>query len=186
MKIQIDKLTTPIVSPAVVISVGEWDEANLITLAWVARVVSEPPVMSISIRPSRHSFTLIEKIGEFVINVPSTDLIREIDYCGTRTGKKTNKWEVLNLTKQKGVNVRVPLIEEFPMNIECMVTKKIEYGTHMIYLGEVLAVHVEESLLKDGKIDPMKQDQIVYTARNYYGLTKEPIERQAFSVRKNG
>ncbi|MBY9005074.1 MAG: flavin reductase family protein [Candidatus Lokiarchaeota archaeon] len=182
MKVQIDKSTTPIVSPAVVISVGDWDNANLITLAWVARVVSEPPVMSVSIRPSRHSFTLIEKLGEFVINIPNSDLIREMDYCGTRTGRKTNKWEDLNLTKQKGEKVSVPLIKEFPMNIECKVTKRVEYGSHMIYLGEVITVHVEEGLLKDGKIDPLSQDQIVYIARNYYGLTKEPLERQAFSV----
>jgi flavin reductase (DIM6/NTAB) family NADH-FMN oxidoreductase RutF len=70
------------------------------------------------------------------------------------------------------------------MNIECKVTKRIEYGTHVIYLGEVLQVHVEESLLKNGKIDPLKQDQIVYTSQNYYGLIKEPFERQAFSVNK--
>ena len=182
MKKLIDKSTTPIVSPAVVISVGEWDNANLITLAWVARVVSEPPVMSVSIRPSRHSFNLIEKLEEFAINIPNSKLIREMDYCGTRTGKKTNKWEDLNLTKQKGNFISVPLIKEFPINIECKVTKKFEYGTHKIYLGEVVAVHVEETLLKEGKIDPFSQDQIVYTARNYFGLTKEPLEKQAFSV----
>lgn len=185
MKKLIDKSTTPIVSPAVVISVGDWEDANLITLAWVARVVSEPPVMSISIRPSRHSFNLIEKLEEFVINVPNSTFIREMDYCGTRTGKKTNKWKDLNLTKQKGENVSVPLIKEFPINIECKVTKKIKYGTHMIYLGEVVAVHVEETLLKDGKINPLSQDQLVYTARNYYVLKKEPLEKQAFSVHSN-
>ena len=184
MKIQIDKSTTPIISPAVVISVGDWDKANLITLAWVARVVSEPPVMSISIRPSRYSYHLIEELKEFVINVPTSNLIREMDYCGTRTGKKTNKWEDLNLAKQRGVRVSVPLIKEFPMNIECKVTKRVEYGTHIIYLGEVVMVHVDDTLLKNGKIDPLSQDQIIYTARNYYGLTKEPLERQAFSVNK--
>jgi flavin reductase (DIM6/NTAB) family NADH-FMN oxidoreductase RutF len=184
MKIQIDKSTTPIISPAVVISVGDWDNANLITLAWVARVVSEPPVMSISIRPSRYSYALIEELKEFVINIPNSGLIREMDYCGTRTGKTTNKWGDLKLTKQKGIIVNVPLIKEFPMNIECKVTKRVEYGTHVIYLGEVLAVHVEEILLKNGKIDPLNQDQIIYTARNYYRLLKEPLEKQAFSVNK--
>lgn len=183
MKIQIDKSTTPIVSPAAVISTGDWDEANLITLAWVARVVSEPPVMSISIRPSRHSFSLIEKLGEYVINVPSADNIREMDFCGTRTGKKINKWEELNLTKEKGLHVEVPLIKEFPINIECKVIKKVEHGTHVIYLGEVLAVHVDENMMKNDKLDPLKQNQIVYIARNYYGLIKEPLERQAFSLK---
>ena len=184
MKKQIDNSTTPIVSPAVVISVGDWENANLITLAWVARVVSEPPVMSISIRPSRHSTSLIKKLGEFVINVPNSSLIEEMDYCGTRTGKKTNKWNDLNLTKQKGVKVSVPLIKEFPMNIECKVVKNFEYGTHIIYFGEVVAVHVEDYLLTNGKIDRKIQDQIIYIARNYYGLKSEPLEKQAFSVNK--
>jgi flavin reductase (DIM6/NTAB) family NADH-FMN oxidoreductase RutF len=183
MKIQIDKTTTPIVSPAAVISVGNWEEANLITLAWVARVVSEPPVMSISIRPSRHSFPLIEKLGEYVINVPSTENIREMDFCGTRTGKKINKWNELKLTKEKGIHVKVPLIKEFPINIECKVIKNLKHGTHSIYLGEVLAVHVDEKMLKVDKLDPLKQNQIVYIAGNYYGLIKEPLERHGFSMK---
>ncbi len=183
MKIQINKTTTPIVSPAVVVSVGEWDEANLITLAWVARVVSEPPVMSISIRPSRHSTSLIKKLGEYVINVPDANQIREMDFCGTRTGKRVDKWKELNLTKENGSKVKVPLIKEFPINIECKVINKLEHGTHIIYFGEVQVVHVDEKLLIDDKIDPLKQNQIVYIARNYYGLIKEPLERQAFSLK---
>lgn len=184
MKIQINKDTTPIVSPAVVISVGDWDEANLITLAWVARVVSEPPVMSVSIRPSRHSYSLIEQLGEYVINVPFVHQVREMDFCGTRTGKKVNKWEELSLTKEKSSNVSVPRIKEFPINIECKVIEKIKLGTHVIYLGEVMAVNVEESLLKEGKIDPLNQNRIVYVARNYYTLQQTPIQRQSFSLKE--
>lgn len=183
MKVQIEKSTTPIVSPAVVISVGKWDEANLITLAWVARVVSNPPIMSISIRPSRHSFSLIEKLEEFVINVPSTDNIQQMDYCGTRTGREVNKWEELDLTKEKATQVEVPLIAEFPINIECKVINKLTHGTHKIYLGEVLAVHVEESMITNNRLEPSKQNQIAYVSGNYYGLTKEPIERHGFSLK---
>lgn len=183
MKVTIEKSITPIVSPAVVISVGKWDEANLITLAWVARVVSDPPVMSISIRPSRHSFSLIEKLEEFVINVPSTDNIQQMDYCGTRTGREVNKWEELNLTKEKATQVEVPFIKEFPINIECKVINKLEHGTHKIYLGEVLAVHVDESMIKNNRLDPLKQNQIVYVSGNYYGLIKEPLERHGFSLK---
>ncbi|TFG06549.1 MAG: flavin reductase family protein [Promethearchaeota archaeon] len=183
MKKQINKSTTPIISPAVVISVGNWDEANLITLAWVARVVSEPPVMSISIRPSRHSTSLISKVEEYVINVPSAEQVREIDFCGTRTGKKKDKWKELSLTKEKGLIVKVPIIKEFPINIECKVIKTIEHGTHVIYLGEVEAVQVDENLLKKDKLDPLKQDQIVYINGNYYALRREPIARQGFSTK---
>jgi flavin reductase (DIM6/NTAB) family NADH-FMN oxidoreductase RutF len=183
MKLEIKKTTTPIVAPAVVISVGNWDNSNLITLAWVARVVSEPHVMSISIRPSRHSTSLIEKLEEYVINVPNSNLVREMDFCGTRTGKKIDKWKALNLTKQKSSRVSVPSIKEFLINIECKVIKKLELGTHIIYFGEVLAVKVGEELLKDGKLDPLKQNQIAYIPRNYYGLISKPLEKQGFSLK---
>ena len=183
MKTQIKNTITPIVSPAVVVSVGEWEESNLITLAWVARVVSEPPIMSISIRPSRYSFSLIEKLKEFVINVPSTNNIEEMDFCGTRTGRKVNKWEELKLTKEKASHINVPLIKEFPINIECNVIERMEHGTHVIYLGEVLAVHVDEGMLKDDKLDPMKQNQIVYIAGNYYEQMRKPLERHGFTLK---
>ncbi len=182
MKKQIDNDITPIPSPAVVISVGSWEKSNLITLAWVARVVSEPPIMSISIRPSRYSHALIEELGEYVINIPFNDQLRETDFCGTRTGKKINKWEELGLTKEKGSRVQVPLIQEFPINIECKIVKKISLGTHDIYLGEVLEVHVRDDLLENGKLNPSKQKQIIYIARNYYGLNINPLEKQGFSL----
>jgi len=181
MKTQVKKTLTPIISPAVVVSVGDWDKANLITLAWVGRVVSNPPIMSISIRPSRHSFSLIEELNEFVINVPFTGNIKQVDFCGTRTGKKVDKWDALNLTKEKATKISVPLVKEFPINIECTVVKNLEIGTHMIYLGEVQAVNVEEKLLNNGQLDPSQQDQIVYIPQNYYKL-KKAIETQGFSL----
>jgi flavin reductase (DIM6/NTAB) family NADH-FMN oxidoreductase RutF len=184
MKVQINKSTTPIVSPAVVVSVGNWDQSNLITLAWVARVVSKPPIMSVSIRPSRYSHSLIQKQEEYVINIPNKAQVEMVDFCGTHTGKKVDKWKALNLTKQKASKVKVPLIKEFPMNIECKVIKKIKLGTHIIYMGEVQAVHIEENLIKNNELDPYKQDQIVYIARNYYNIMKEPVHKQGFSLNK--
>ncbi|MFO7797766.1 MAG: flavin reductase family protein [Promethearchaeati archaeon] len=181
MKTQVKKTLTPIISPAVVVSVGDWDNANLITLAWVGRVVSKPPIMSISIRPSRYSFSLIEELNEFVINVPFTENVKQVDFCGTRTGKKVDKWDALNLRKEKATKISVPLIKEFPINIECTVVKKLEIGTHMIYLGEVQAVNVEEKLLHNGQLDPSQQDQVVYIPQNYYKL-KDAIEIQGFSL----
>jgi len=184
MKVQINKTTTPIVSPAVVISVGNWEESNLITLAWVARVNSEPPVMSVSIRPSRHSYSFIEKTREYVINVPLAHQIREMDFCGTRSGRDMDKWKELNLTKEKASNVSVPLIKEFPINIECKVIDTINLGSHVIYLGEVLAVNVEEELLINNRLNPLKEDQIAYIAGTYYGLIKEPLKKHGFSFKE--
>ncbi|MBD3341712.1 MAG: flavin reductase family protein [Candidatus Lokiarchaeota archaeon] len=183
MKVQIDNSTTPIVSPAVVISVGDWEKSNLITLAWVARVVSEPPVMSISIRPSRFSHSLIEDTKEYVINVPFTAQARHIDFCGTRTGKKVDKWKELGLTREKAQKVGVPIIKEFPINIECHLIDKMIKGTHHIYFGEVLAVDVDQEIIENGKIVPTKQDQIAYIARNYYSLRENPVGKQGFSLK---
>ncbi|TFF98001.1 MAG: flavin reductase family protein [Promethearchaeota archaeon] len=183
MKVQINKNTTPIVSPAVVVSVGTGDESNLITLAWVARVVSKPPVMSISIRPTRYSFPILEDLKEYVINVPFSEHVRDVDFCGTRTGKKVNKWEELGLTKEKASKVQVPLIKEFPINIECKVVQTMNYGSHKLFFGEVQAVNVAEELTDDGKLISNKLDEIVYIPRNYHSLKKEPLEKQGFSVK---
>jgi len=182
MKVQINKATTPIVSPAVVVSVGTGTDSNLITLAWVARVVSKPPVMSISVRPSRHSFSLLNDLEEYVINVPFSNQVRETDFCGTRTGKKINKWKELGLTQEKATKVQVPLIQEFPINIECEVIQTVEHGTHVLFLGEVQAVNVAEELTDNGKLIPERLDEVVYIPRNYYGLKKEPLETQGFSI----
>ncbi len=182
MKVQINTSTTPIVSPAVVISVGTWENSNLITLAWVARVVSKPPVMSVSVRPSRFSFGFIEELKEYVINVPFSNQVKEVDFCGTRTGKQINKWEELGLTKERASNIQVPLIKEFPINIECEVIKKIKHGTHVLFLGEVQAVNVNEEITDNGNLVPEKLDEVVYIPRNYYSLKKEPLNRQGFSV----
>ncbi|TXT64113.1 MAG: Flavoredoxin [Promethearchaeota archaeon] len=183
MKIQINKNTTPIVSPAVVISMGKWEETNLITLAWVARVVSSPPIMSISIRPSRHSHQLIETLGEYVINVPSKEQVEVVDFCGTRSGKKIDKWKELQLTKQKALKIQVPLIKEFPINIECKVIKKIMLGTHHIYLGEVMAVHVDEEFIDETELDSTRLSQIVYFDRKYHSTNTNILQRQGFSLK---
>jgi flavin reductase (DIM6/NTAB) family NADH-FMN oxidoreductase RutF len=182
MKVQINKGTTPIVSPAVVVSVGEGNKSNLITLAWVARVISKPPVMSISVRPSRHSYPLLEDLEEYVINVPFSKQVREVDYCGTRTGKKINKWKELELTKEKASKVQVPLVKEFPINIECNVIQTIKHGSHKLFLGEVQAVHVAEEITEDKKLIPEKLDEIVYIAGNYFSLKKEPLDTHGFSL----
>lgn len=176
----------PVVMPAVVVSVGGWDEANLITLAYVGKVAAEPHVMSISIRPSRHSFSLIEELGEFGINVPgaSPEHLHAVDYCGTRTGRKVDKWKELNLTKQKAEKIRVPLIREFPWNFECRVVNRIGIGTHVCYLGEVLAVHASKDTLRGENPDPTKQDQVAYIAGHYYRLETPPCEKQGFSQKR--
>ena len=168
--------------PAAVISVGRGDAANLITLAYVGKVCSKPPVIAISIQPRRHSYQLIENHGEFVINYPTYEQLREMDYCGTRSGRDVNKWEELNLTKEKASVVEVPLVKEFPWNMECKVINRTELGSHVCYFGEVVAVHSDEQFIKNNTLDPDKFKCFAYISGNYIELKKGVIGRHGFSL----
>ena len=130
-KVTLSKGTTTFPMPAAVISVGVGDVANLITLAYVGKVCLNPPIIAIGINTKRHSFKLIEEHDEFVINYPTIDQLKEMDYCGTRSGRDVNKWEQLGLTKEKGKVVQVPLVKEFPWNIECKVVNRLELVSHI-------------------------------------------------------
>ena len=120
-KIILSPKITAFPMPSAVITVGTGDEANLVTLAYVGKVCLDPPIIAISIQPKRHSYKLIESHNEFVINYPSTQQLKHTDYCGTRSGRDVNKWKDLNLTKEKASIVKVPMIKEFPLNMECRV-----------------------------------------------------------------
>jgi flavin reductase (DIM6/NTAB) family NADH-FMN oxidoreductase RutF len=169
--------------PAAVISVGIGEEANLITLAYVGKVCLKPPIIAISINPKRHSYKLIEKHGEFVINYPAKDQLREMDYCGTRSGRDVNKWNELNLTKEQGAVIEVPMVKEFPWNMECKVIKRVELGSHVCYFGEVVATHSDEKLVTNKSLDPEKFNCFTYINGNYIGLENRVLETHGFSMR---
>ena len=168
--------------PSAVITVGTGDEANLITLAYVGKVCLEPPIIAISIQPKRHSYKLIESHNEFVINYPSTQQLKHTDYCGTRSGRDVNKWIDLNLTKEKASIVKVPMIKEFPLNMECRVIKKLKFGSHVCYFGEVLATHCSSEYISNDTIDPANIDTFTYLSGNYIPLEKKVIGRHGFSI----
>ncbi len=167
--------------PASVISVGTGEEANLITLAYVGKVCLNPPIIAISIQPKRHSYQLIEEHGEFVINYPTIEQLRETDYCGTRSGRDVNKWNELNLTKEEASIVKVPMIKEFPWNMECKVIKRIELGSHICYFGEAVAVHTDPYYIKNGNLDPEKINSFAYLSGFYIELKKDILGTHGFS-----
>lgn len=169
--------------PAAVISVGIGEEANLITLAYVGKVCAKPPTIAISLRPMRHSYGLIEKHGEFVINYPTKDQLKEMDYCGTRSGRDVNKWKELNLTKELGEVVKVPMVKEFPWNMECKVIKRVELGSHVCYFGEVVATHSDEKLVTNDRLDPEKFNCFAYINGNYIGLENRVLKTHGFSMK---
>ena len=172
--------------PVVMVSCGETlDEYNIITVAWTGTVCSNPPMCYISLRKERHSYDIIKRTGQFVINLVTTDLVSRTDWCGVRSGKKFNKFLETDLTPVKASKVKAPLIYECPVNIECEVKQIIPLGTHDMFLAEVVAIHADERLF-DRKTDELqlyKANLAAYSHGQYFGLGKI-LGKFGFSVQK--
>lgn len=184
MKKLIKKGTYLFPTPAAMISCACTDTTpNIITLAWVGVVCSEPPVLSISVRPGRHSHRLIRESGVFVVNIPREDQLRELDYCGMASGRDVDKFAELGLTAVAGSQVAAPLIKECPVNLECRVIDMKNLGAHDLFLGEIVAVHMDEEVMNDkGDIDISRLRPIAYCpqAAQYWNL-KETIGKYGFT-----
>ncbi|KPL00708.1 MAG: hypothetical protein AMJ91_03445 [candidate division Zixibacteria bacterium SM23_73_3] len=150
--------------PAVMVSCQKKGERpNIITLAWVGVVCSEPPMVGIAIRKNRFSFDIIKESKEFVLNVPRGGLLKATDWCGTTSGKEVDKFTECALTPIKGTEVDVPLIEECPVNLECAVKQILDLGSHCLFIGEIVATHVDsEYLNKNDEPDVGKMSLFCY------------------------
>jgi len=151
----------------------EAGKANLITIAWCGIVASNPPLISVSIRPSRHSHRLIATEREFVVNIPTKDILKEADFCGMHSGKDTDKIKDCGFTSIPASKISSPMIKECPVNIECKLKDVLRFGSHDMFIGEVLAVHADDSILKkDGKMDYSKARPFVFNHGEYWDLGK--------------
>lgn len=171
--------------PAVLISVADKaGNSNLFTVAWTGTICSDPPMVSISVRPERYSYHMIEETGEFVINLTTEELAFATDYCGVKSGKDTDKWQEMKLTKIPGAQVNVPMVGESPVNIECRVTEKRELGTHHMFMAEVVAVHADEKYMDEkGRFHFNDAKPIVYSHGRYLSVGEE-IGSFGYSVKK--
>ena len=171
--------------PAVMVSVrGKNGEDNIITVAWAGTVCTNPPMVSISVRPERYSYQMIKESGAFVINLTTEDLCYATDYCGVRSGRDVDKFKEMKLTPMPAEKISAPLIKESPVNIECKVTQTIPLGTHDMFLAEVVAVHADEAYMDEkGKFSFTKAQPLVYSHGTYFTLGKE-IGTFGYSVRK--
>lgn len=170
--------------PAVMVSCGNIDKPNIITIAWTGIINTDPAMTYISVRKERYSHSLINENKEFVINLVSKDLVRAADYCGVRSGRNENKFEKMGLTVEKAQNVSVPLIKESPISIECKVEKVIELGTHDMFMARILSVDVDEKYLDEsGKFDMEKCNLVAYSHGQYYTLG-DRLGKFGFSVEK--
>ena len=159
--------------PAVMVSCGFQGISNIITVAWTGTVCTNPPMVYISVRPERYSYELIKNSGEFVINLTTKELAYAMDFCGVRSGRDVDKWELLHLTKRMGEKVKAPLIEESPVNIECRVDRILELGSHHMFLANVEGVHVNRDLIGEkGKLCLEKAGLIAYSHGFYHDLGK--------------
>jgi Conserved protein/domain typically associated with flavoprotein oxygenases, DIM6/NTAB family len=171
--------------PVVMVSCADKEgKPNIITLAWAGTVNSDPPMVSISVRKERYSFDLIKEKGEFVINLPTKKLVFATDFCGVKSGRDIDKFETMSLTPEAASKVGVPIIKECPLNLECVVKQSIELGSHVMFLAEVVATNVEESLLdENGKLDLNRAELICYSHGEYFPLGK-PLGFFGYSVAK--
>lgn len=146
-------------------------KSNIITIAWAGVACSDPPTIGIAIRPGRYSHGIIKQGGEFVVNVPSMDILKETDGCGVVSGRDVDKFEKFGLTQVPSAKVKPPLIKECPVNIECRVKNVVSLGAHDLFLGEVVAVHVEGEILDEkGNIDYRRACPFVYNQGEYWSI----------------
>lgn len=145
---------------------------NVITLAWVGTVCSQPPLVAISVRPSRHSHALIAQSREFVINIPSEEQAVQMDYCGQVSGRDVDKFARCGFTPREASRLQyAPLIAECPVNLECQVRQIQELGSHDLFIAEVVAVHADREILGENqRINHQAVKPLCYVGNSYYGL----------------
>ena len=171
--------------PVVMVTVA--DEAgndNIITVAWAGTVCTNPPMVSISVRPERYSYTMLCDTKEFVINLTTEKLVRATDNCGVKSGREVDKFKETGLTREKAEFVKAPMIRESPVSIECRVTEVKKLGSHDMFLAEVLAVHADEEYMdENNRFDLNRARPLVYSHGEYLGTGKK-LGTFGYSVKK--
>ncbi len=155
-------------TPAALIACSSGKEQNIIPLAWVGVVNSSPPMVSIAVRPNRHSYKMIKQTGEFTINIPREDQVDVVDGCGTASGRDLEKFEHFNLTPVNGALSSAPMIKECPISMECTLKHSLELESHTVFIGQVVSSYVEEGVLDEkGSIDFERCSILGFCSGNY-------------------
>ncbi len=171
--------------PAVLVSCGATpEEYNVLTVSWTGTICSNPPMCYVSIRPERHSYDIIKRTGAFVINLTNRDIEFATDFCGVKSGRECNKFEMANLTPQKAEFVDAPIVLESPVSIECKVVEVKPLGSHDMFIAEVVNVVVEDSYLQEnGQLDMAAMNLLAYNHGQYFDVTN-PRGFFGWSIRK--
>lgn len=170
--------------PPVLVSCGTMEAPNVLTIAWTGTLNTKPAKTYISVRPERFSYPLIKESGEFVINLPTSALVRSIDLCGVKSGKDTDKWEAAGLTPQAASQLSAPMVAESPVSIECKVCEVVPLGTHDMFIADIVAVNVADDLIdQNGRLHIERAGLCAYAHGQYFALGKK-IGDFGFSVKK--
>lgn len=171
--------------PAVMVSVTDKEgKSNIITVAWAGTVCTNPPMVSISVRPSRYSYQILEETGEFVINLTNESLVKACDYCGVVSGRDIDKFAKTGLTPIPMEHVHAMGIDESPVNMECKITEKRELGSHTMFIAEVVGVTVDDQYMDEtGKFHINESGLVMYSHGEYFALGKK-LGKFGYSVKK--
>lgn len=171
--------------PVVMVSAADKESRDdIITVAWAGTVCTNPPMVSISIRPERYSYHMIRETGEFVINLTTEELAFATDYCGVKSGRDVDKFKETGLTREKAEKVKAPMIAEAPVSIECKVKEIRELGSHHMFIAQVAAVHADEKYMDEkNRFDLNRARPIVYSHGEYLGTGKK-LGTFGYSVKK--
>lgn len=171
--------------PVVMVSMADKKgNYNIITIGWAGTICTNPPMVSISVRPERYSYPILQETGEFVINLTTRELAYATDFCGVKSGRDVDKFKELGLTALPASNVGAPLIAESPVNIECRVRQVMPLGSHHMFMADVAAVHADEKYMDEKhKFHLEKAEPIVYS-HGAYLVCGEQLGTFGYSVRK--
>ena len=170
--------------PPALVTVGTMENPNVLTIGWTGILNTIPPKTYISVRKERHSFGMLMNTKEFVINLPSADLVKAVDFCGIRSGKDLDKFKEMNLTPIPAEKVSAPLISQCPLHLECKVTETVDLGTHTMFLADIVGTDVaQECINKDGKLEIEKCNLLAYAHGTYFTLGKQ-LGTFGYSVKK--
>ena len=161
-------------SPVAMISCGSMERSNIATIAWTGILNSEPMIIYVSIRPSRFSNEIIRQTKEFVVNLPNEEMVRIVDFCGTKSGRDADKFKICNLTKRQSEHIYVPMIEECPINLECKVIDIQKFDSHDVFVAKVIKTHCDEEILdENGNVDFTKANLVTFAGKKYFSNNRE-------------
>jgi flavin reductase (DIM6/NTAB) family NADH-FMN oxidoreductase RutF len=177
-KVKVERKPLPLIYPNPVVLVTTVDtnkRTNIITLTLVGGVCWEPPMIGVGVGKDQHSRILIEKLGEFVVNIPKAEMLRDVEYCGLVSGREVDKWSKTSFTPVPSSKVRPPMIKECPVNLECKVKNEIPLGSNILFVAEVVCLHVEEEMLgENGGVNMEKAEPIMFNLTDaYWGIGKK-------------